>query len=254
MRIYLAVTALHYLGYDVLEGADILASYYYCRNIPELVAKIPKMRDFLLDSGLFSFINSGKKVDYDRYLHEYADFVKEHGIRDYVELDVDQLVGVKETRRMRDRLESLVGWRSIPVWHTIRGKESFLQDCKEYPRICLGYYLTEGLPSALTEKWTPWFIDKAHELDCRIHGLGFTKTSLLPKFHFDSVDSSTWSFGQRYGAHFYFNRDTKKMEQRTREAGKRIIIGPGFKGLMEYNLHQWRLYQNWARKNLPVIW
>lgn len=254
MRVYLAVTGCHYTGYEMMKGCDILSSYYYCKSLPELTTIIPEMRDFMLDSGVFSFINSGKKCDYDRYIHEYADYIRENKIKAYVELDVDQLIGVKETRRLRDRLENLVGWRSIPVWHTIRGKESFLQDCKEYPRICLGFFLTEGLPSQLTDKWAPWFIDKAHELDCRIHGLGFTKTRSLPRFHFDSVDSSSWSGGQRYGTHWDFDPNQKIMVQGTKKPGTRMIIGPGYKGLMTYNFHQWMLYQNWARQNLPVIW
>lgn len=212
------------MGYDVLEGADILSSFFYCRNIPEITERIPKMRDFMLDSGVFSFINSGKRVDYDRYIHEYSDFIKAYNIKNYVELDIDQLVGVKETRKLRDKLENLVGWRSIPVWHTIRGKDSFLRDCQEYPRICLGFYLTEGLPAALTEKYTPWFIDAAHSHDCRIHGLGFTKTYALPRFHFDSVDSSTWSFGQRYGISFFFNKDTKKWSRKRKGPGLELRI------------------------------
>lgn len=251
MRIYLAVTSCHYTGYDMMKGCDILSSYFYCKNIPELTAVIPETRDFMLDSGVFSFINSGKKVDYDRYIHEYADYIKENNIRAYVELDVDQLIGVKDTRKLRDRLEGLVGWRSISVWHTIRGKESFLQDSRDYPRICLGYYLTEGLPPQLTEKWTPWFIDTAHANNCRIRGLGFTKTKLLPRFHFDSVDSSTWSFGQRSGAIAKFDPHTKTVVQIPRPEGKRIS---SYAGIMRHNFHQWHLYQNWARENLPVIW
>lgn len=249
MTIYLAVTSLHYTGYEMLKGADILSSYFYCRSIPEITSTIPYMRDFMLDSGVFSFINSGKKFD-DKYVHQYADYIKENKIKSYVELDVDQLIGVKETRKLRDKLEKLVGWPSIPVWHTIRGKEAFLQDAKEYPRICLGFFLTEGLPTALTEKYTPWFIDKAHENNCKLHGLGFTKTTLLPKFHFDSVDSSTWSFGQRGGWTCRFNPTTHRMTQYAKKEGTRIC---DYGGLMRHNFAEWRKYQDWARRNLPTI-
>lgn len=44
------------------------------------------------------------------------------------------------------------------------------------------------------------------------------------------------------------------MVQKGKKPGTRIIIGPGYEGLMTYNFHQWKLYQNWARQNLPVIW
>ncbi len=251
MRIYLAVTGCTYTGYDMMKGCDILSSFYYCKGLPDLVATIPYFRNFMLDSGVFSFINSGKRINYDTYLHEYADFIKENNIRQYVELDVDQLIGVKETRKMRDYLEKLVGWPSIPVWHSIRGKESFLEDCRDYSYICQGFYLTEGLSSSLTERHTPWFIDKAHELGCRIHGLGFTKITLLPKFHFDSVDSSTWSMGQRYGLIFNYNPTKGTMNQRTRPEGKRIT---NFGGLMTHNFNQWKAYQNYARNHIPVVW
>jgi hypothetical protein len=249
MTIYLAVTSLHYTGYEMLKGADILSSYFYCRSIPEITDTIPQMRDFMLDSGVFSFINSGKKFD-ERYIREYAEYIRANKIKSYVELDVDQIIGVKETRKLRDKLEAMVGWPSIPVWHTIRGKEAFLQDARDYPRICLGYYLTEGLPTALTEKFTPWFIDKAHENDCKLHGLGFTKTNLLPKFPFDSVDSSTWSFGQRSGASFFFNPERRRMEQRGKKQGVRIS---DYSGLMKHNFAEWRKYQDWARNYLPTI-
>lgn len=249
MTIYLAVTTLHYTGYEILKGADILSSYFYCRTIPEIAQNIPLMRDFMLDSGVFSFINSGKKFD-DTYIHQYADYIRENKIKAYVELDVDQIIGVKETRKLRDKLERLVGYPSIPVWHTIRGKEAFLQDVKEYPRICLGYYLTEGLSPALTEKHTPWFIDTAHENNCKIHGLGFTKTTLLPKFHFDSVDSSTWTFGQRSGALSKYNPTTHRMYQVPKKAGVRIC---DFSGIMKHNFLEWRKYQDWARSYLPTI-
>ena len=251
MIVYLAVTTLNYAPYDILKGADILSSYYYCRKDAKMINAIPTMRNFMLDSGIFTFINSGTRVDMDRYIHEYADFIKANNIKQYVELDVDQIEGVRATRRIRDRLESLVGYPSIPVWHSVRGKESFLADCRDYSYICLGYFLTEGLSTAITEKYAPWFIDKAHENGCRIHGLGFTKTTLLPRFHFDSVDSSTWSSGKRYGCLNVFDREKKVMKIQGRPKNKRIS---SMQGIELYNYNQWRMYQDYAKKNIPIIW
>lgn len=248
MIVYIAVTSL-IQPYSCLRGADILSSYYYCRGIPQLVAEIPNMRNFLLDSGIFTFINSGKYVDMDSYIRDYAAFIRDYKIKDYVELDVDQIEGVEQTRRIRDKLENLVGWQSIPVWHTIRGTESFIQDCKDYPRICLGFFLTEGLSTTVTEKYAPKMISLAHKHNCKIHGLGFTKTTLLPKFHFDSVDSSTWSMGKRFGSLSVFDKETGRMKQ--------VVRPKGFKAngaiIEKYNLQQWRLFQDYALKNLPTI-
>lgn len=235
----------------MLRGADILSSFYYCRNDSKMKAAIPTMRNFMLDSGIFTFINSGKRVDMDEYIHAYADFIKENKIKNYVELDVDQIYGVKETRRIRDKLEGLVGYPSIPVWHTIRGMDSFIEDCKAYNYICLGFFLTEGLPTNITEKYTPKLIAKAHSLNCRIHGLGFTKTTKLPRLHFDSVDSSTWSIGKRYGNLHTFDKVNKVIKSSNRPQGKRI---KSMAAIEAHNFNNWRMYQDYARKNLPIIW
>ena len=248
MIVYLAITSL-IQPYSCLRGADVLSSYYYCQSLPGLVAEIPNMRNFLLDSGIFTFINSGKYVNMDEYIRNYAAFIRDYKIKDYVELDVDQIEGVEQTRRIRDKLENLVGWQSIPVWHTIRGTESFVRDCKDYPRICLGFFLTEGLSTRVTEKYAPKMIKLAHQHKCKIHGLGFTKTTLLPKFHFDSVDSSTWSMGKRYGSMCVFDKETKTMKVVTRPAGHKANGAI----IEKYNLQQWRLYQDYAIKNLPTI-
>lgn len=248
MIIYLAITSL-IQPYSCLRGADVLSSYYYCRTLPDLVREIPNMRNFLLDSGIFTFINSGKYVDIDAYVREYAAFIRDNRIKNYVELDVDQIEGVEKTRRIRDKLENLVGWQSIPVWHTIRGTDSFIQDCKDYSRICLGFFLTEGLSTRVTEKYAPKMIKLAHEYKCKIHGLGFTKTTILPKFHFDSVDSSTWSMGKRYGSMCVFDREKKIMKMISRPVGHKANGA----AIEKYNLRQWRLYQDYAIKNLPTI-
>lgn len=237
------------MPYSELKGADVLSSYYYCKNIPGLVKEIPNMRNFMLDSGIFTFINSGKYVDIEKYMREYAAFIRDNKIHDYVELDVDQIEGVEKTRRIRDKLENLVGWQSIPVWHTIRGTDSFIQDCKDYDRICLGFFLTEGLPTKVTEKYAPKMIKLAHEHKCKIHGLGFTKTTLLPKFHFDSVDSSTWATGKRYGAMCVFDKEKKVMRITPRPAGTKANGAI----IEKFNFQQWRLYQDYAINNLPTI-
>lgn len=246
MVIYIAVTTLNYIPYDSLCGADILSSFYYCEKNKELVSRIPKMRNFMLDSGIFTMINSGKRVDIEDYLVRYAEFIKGYKIKEYVELDLDQVIGVKETRRLRDRLENMVGWQSIPVWHTIRKEDSFIDDCKNYKRICLGFFLTEGLSIATTQKFAPHFIKKAHEIGCKIHGLGFTYTSLLPKFSFDSVDSSTWSAGKRYGCLQWFDKEKKVIVQKSRPQGTKTNLPL----IEKYNFSQWREYQDWALKNL----
>ena len=251
MRVYLALTQPFGIPPKDIEDVDILASYYYLRNSEEFQEWVKHSRDFLCDSGLFTFVNTGVKVDLERYADQYADFVRENNIKEYIELDVDEIKGVEWTRKLRDRIEKRVGWQSIPVFHVVRGKESFIQDCKDYKRICVGFMLSEGLPNNLTHKYVPWFIDKAHENDCRIHGLGFTKTTILENYAFDSVDSSSFSAGGRYGTYQYFDPSLRQMKQVQRPAGTRM---PNATALLVHNFYEWVKYQKYARHNIPIIW
>lgn len=249
MKIYLAVTNIVYLE-DLIPGSDILSSYVYLKKETGLVGMIPSMRNFILDSGVFTMINSGKKFDLDSYVDEYADFVRTNKIKNYVELDVDQIIGVEKTRKLRDRLESKVGWRSIPVWHTIRGKESFIQDCKDYEYIALGYFLTEGLKADLTAKYAKAFVDKAHSLNCRIHGLGFTRFEHLKKIPFDSVDSSSWAASRRFGIWFKFDANNGCVTQfKPKNSRMPSAAKAGRPAFIE-----WKKYQDWAYTNLMPLW
>ena len=236
---------------DYLPNADILAAFPYMKGNYTILDNISKMRNFMLDSGVFTMINSGRKFDLESYTDEYADFIKEHKIRQYVEMDVDQIIGVEKTRKLRDRLENRVGWQSIPVQHTIRGKEAFISDCKDYKYIALGFFLTEGLKTDVTERYAKAFINKAHEFGTRIHGLGFTKGDLLKKLGFDSVDSSTWSVSRRYGRTFEFNPQEGRIRMHKRRVGQRM---KNAQALGRPAFIEWRKYQDWAYSYLHPLW
>lgn len=250
MRVYLAINSTLDIK-DLIPGSDILAAYPYLKSQKGMIDLIPSMRHFLLDSGVFTMINTGKRFDLNKYVDEYADFIRDNHIRQYVELDVDQIIGVKETRNLRDRLEKRVGYPSIPVWHTIRGKELFIRDCKDYNYIALGYFLTEGLKEQYTFKYAKAFVDEAHKYKCRIHGLGFTKTQMLKKIPFDSVDSSTWSTSRRYGSIFKFVKEEGYVRSISRDKSLRM---KNASALGRLAFIEWKKYQDWAEDNLRCIW
>lgn len=252
MKIYIACASLDGIE-DMVPNSDILIAYPYIHKCDTNMALISQSRNFILDSGVFTMINSGKRFDIDKYVDEYAEFIRDHKIKQYVEMDVDQIYGVEKTRKLRERIENRVGWQSIPVWHTIRGKESFEEDCRNYDYIALGYFLTEGLSSQLTIKYAKAFVKRAHELNCRIHGLGFTRTTLLDKIPSDSVDSSTWSISKRYGHVSKYDPKRNIIQQMPKPAGTRMKEG-AYIQMGQYSFREWRKYQDWAYKNLPPIW
>lgn len=176
---------------------------------------IPSFKNFLLDSGAFTFMRRrNSNMDFDMYAEKYAEFVKMNNIKLYFELDIDSIVGLDKVEGLRNRIENIVGYKCIPVWHKSRGREYFIDMCKEYDYVAIGGIATKELPISLYERLFPWFIMMAHENKTKIHGLGYSFIDGLKKYDFDSVDSTTWlsaKYGKLY--QYYFGR-MKYMEGR----------------------------------------
>ena len=80
-------------------------------------------------------------------------------------------------------------------------------------------FLTDGLKESkfhMIEK----FLNDAKKENCKVHGLGFTNFKWLPKLHFYSVDSSSWTIGNRFGSIEKF--EDNKIKHLKRPEGTRI--------------------------------
>lgn len=198
-----------------LSEMSILESFYYLRKNEEFMALAKHFGSFLLDSGAFTFMTGAHKgaINWDEYVEEYARFINKHDIKLFFELDIDSVVGLQEVERLRVKLEALTGKKPIPVWHKNRGKEYFIKMCENYPYVALGGIVTKEIPRQKYEKGFPWFIKTAHLHRCKIHGLGYTTILNLPKYHFDSVDSTAWLYGNRGGYLYKFNPSKGTMDQ-----------------------------------------
>ena len=175
-----------------------LDSFHYMKN----AADVPRYKDFILDSGVFTFLNQKKAaIDWYAYADKYAAFIVANNIENYVEIDVDCYLGLEAVEKLRAYLEKRVGWKSMPVWHLNRGWDKWTEICKSHEYICFGAFITDGLkPSQY--KILPQFLSEAKKHGTRVHGLGFTDMKGLVKYKFDSVDSSTWTMGCRVGMVF----------------------------------------------------
>jgi hypothetical protein len=211
---------------------------------------IPYFGDFLLDSGAFTFCGTGgfKVEQFDSYLERYADFINRNKVDKFFELDVDSITGYEKVLEYRKRLERLTGKQPIPVWHISRGKDEFIRHCDEYPYVALGGYVAAIKASDPRQKAYvkayPWFISEAHKRGAKIHGLGFTQLGLLPKYHFDSVDSTAWTTGNRFGYLYYFDGQTIKKKP----APKGCRIGNSRAAALN-NYVEWIKYQQYADKH-----
>ena len=190
------------------NGVDILQSFYYCNSYTEKVI-IPNCKSFMLDSGAFTFMTSkkNKQINWIGYIERYADFINRNKLDLFFELDIDCVVGYEKVLEYREYLEKLTGKKCIPVWHKSRGKEEYIKMCKEYPYVAIGGIVTKEISKneypMLTE-----LINIAHENGAKVHGLGFTNLKGINQYPFDSVDSTTWTTGNRFGVVFEFTGNT----------------------------------------------
>ena len=251
MKIYLADTWI-FVFYILPEiqkeenpyKPDMLFSYYYIEKNPRILSALPYVNDLLIDSGAFTFMqNSKTHVDWDEYLERYAAFINKYDIDKFFELDIDSIVGYEEVKRLRRKLENLTGKKCIPVWHMNRGKNDFLQMCDDYGYVAIGG-LVDSKWSTQNNKYLTWFITEAHKRGTKIHGLGFTNSDGIKKYHFDSVDSTSWVSGGRFGHMYVFNgRELKTVKYSNRRV----------KNIKEATLHnyrEWCKFQKYARVKL----
>lgn len=224
MQVYLAAYETQYSTYRVpiRKEQNIFCTYYYKDKTEATLRDMKAIGHkgmITIDSGAHSFfaqlgmsaVNhgnvSGKIQDPYEYFEEYFNWVMEW--KDYftyfVDLDIQDIVGLDTVRKWRQRfIDAGVGHKMITVWHTVDGWKNFERQVAESVSNYVG---VEGLRSG--KEMLPYnkFIKYAYTHDCKVHGFAFTKPGLLHKFPFYSVDSSSWTYGIRFGAIYVWEKN-----------------------------------------------
>lgn len=220
-----------------------LESFFYITKKDK--TSIHKYKDFLLDSGAFTFMSSlkGGTVNWDDYIKRYADFINEYNVKYFFELDIDVIVGIKEVERLRNKLESLTNKKCIPVWHKSRGKQYWLDMVKSYDYVAIGGIVTREIKRKEYPYFT-WLLNEAKKENCKVHGLGFTGLKELTKYPFYSVDSTTWLSGNRFGEIHRF--DGRTIERTRPKKGYRAKPDK----TVWHNFYEWIKFAEYAEKYL----
>ena len=241
MKICLASTSDKQFIKDIDKTPYILESFYYIQDWQ--IPLIQKAKFFVLDSGAFTFFTSKQDTNWDKYLTSYINFIKKNNIDNFFELDIDCLVGYDKVLQLRKRLEQETGKKCIPVWHKSRGKEEFIKMCEEYNYVAIGGIVSKEITSKEYPFFT-WFIKEAHKRGCKIHGLGFTSIKELPKYKFDSVDSTSWKSGGRFGQlHIFKNNSIVSIKPKN-------VRAKDYRQIDLNNYKEWIKFVNYADKNL----
>lgn len=227
----------------LFKGTNILQSFFYSNDFTENVI-IPQCKRFMLDSGAYTFFGKGNSVEWDEYVKRYAAFIKRNNIDLYFELDIDPLIGYKKVLYYREMLEHMTGKPSIPVWHKSRGRQEYLKMCEQYGYVAIGGIVTKEITQK-EYKFFPHLITEAHKRGAKVHGLGFTNLHGLTKYKFDSVDSTAWISGNRFGSIYVF--DGKTMVKYDKQPGQRLASA---KEVALHNFKEWKKFQRYAEVKL----
>ena len=196
---------------------------------------------FLLDSGAFSFM-SGKKCtqeSLEAYQQQYIDYINSRNVKYFFELDVDTIFGLDFVHKLRKKLEAETNKKCIPVWHKSRGIEYWKRMVDEYDYVAIGGLVFHVMPKEyeLIRKMVAY----ARAKGVKVHGLGFTKTSMLEKFAFWSVDSTSYKMAAiRGGGIHIFDGSRIRQKILPPSKFKRDIYS-----IIENNIREWVKYQNY---------
>jgi len=250
MIVYLAGIETYYSYFKrVPEDVYVLCTFFHYhtkKEIPEY-AYSPR---HILDSGAFSTFKDpikARNFDWDNYVKRYIEFIKKTNQKLFFELDIDCVVGLEKVEYYRKMIEDSVGIAPIPVWHSNRKWEYFEMMCEEYPMVSLGTTSAnaDGKKIRSNPEILKKFINTAHKHNSKINGLGFTNIPWLKELKFDSVDSTSWISGQKFGIiHKWNGRD---MVQYKRGDNQRMI-NPEKR--LFHNFNEWVEFQKYAYENL----
>ncbi len=153
--------------------------------------------DIFLDSGAFSAYTKGLTID----LQEYMDFISTYAdaIKVYANLDV--IGDPKATLKNQKKMEQ-AGFSPIPCYHCgepIKYLEYYLDN---YEYIALGGMVGQGMRNLLC-----WLDDLFSGPICdadglprvKVHGFGITSLTILKRYPWYSVDSTSWVMTSRTG-------------------------------------------------------
>ena len=189
---------------------DFLMSYHYLQR-----SRVPLHKKYgeldikiFIDSGAYTYQADPKYREYsiedwEKQIVQYLNWAKRNKdiIFAIANLDLENLLGVDIVRQWNEKyFEPFMLETGIPVcfiWHPICGDDGWERYCERYPYVGLSWVADDG--TDLDFAYGANKLKVAEKYNTLVHGMGMTRTALLPKLPFYTVDSTTWKSGFRYG-------------------------------------------------------
>ena len=178
------------------SATNLLESYHYIHRQTFVDSIRADGRKVFLDSGAFSAFTKGVEVD----LPKYCDYIKRN--KDIIEhVDGTLLASVLDgigdplkTWQNQLAMEQL-GVRPLPCFHYGEDERYLEWYIANYDYITLGGMVPISTPQLklwLDRIWEKYLTDGSGRPRVKVHGFGLTTVSLMERYPWYSVDSSSW--------------------------------------------------------------
>lgn len=200
--------------------------------------------NFILDSGAFSFMHSKQllKEDIDKYVSRYIKFIKQHNIKNFMELDIDTIYDLNLVKNIRNKIEYETQKKVIPVWHKERGIQEFLDDCENYEYIAIGGLVSSVRKRNLAEIKKMCFY--AYSKNVKVHCLGLTDPKILKDIKLYSTDSTSWDKEAINSKNVLTFNGHEFIKKKINQGNKKVNINL----ITQRNLVAWIKYQRYMDK------
>lgn len=189
--------------FEALEHPWCLESFHYFKG-----KKVDAMRrralereprSIFLDSGAFSMFTQGIKID----LQEYADYIAQNSDIIHIASNVDVIGGTEEASYTNLKILEGMGAKTQPVHH-VKDDDAWLVKylAEGYDYIFLGGMVSESTPALrawLDRVWGQYLTNPDGTAKVKVHGFGMTVDSLMWRYPWFSVDSTSWIMSSRMG-------------------------------------------------------
>ena len=175
---------------------NLLESFHYIHRQSFVDSIRGDNRKVFLDSGAFSAFTKGVSVD----IPKYCEYIKRN--KDIIEhVDGDILASVLDgigdpLKTYQNQLEmERLGVRPLPCFHYGEDERYLEWYIANYTYITIGGMVPISTPQLkiwLDRIWEKYLTDGAGRPKVRVHGFGLTTVSLMERYPWYSVDSSSW--------------------------------------------------------------
>ena len=180
-----------------------LESYHYIHRQSFVDSIRRDKQTVFLDSGAFSAFTKGVEIDmpkYCRYIQDNADIIKKED-NDILASVLDGIGDPLKTYQNQLKMEKL-GVRPLPCFHYGEDERYLEWYIANYSYITLGGMVPISTPQLklwLDRIWEKYLIDGSGRPKIKVHGFGLTTISLMERYPWYSVDSSSWVQTARVG-------------------------------------------------------